>query len=86
MFNLNPLTLIVRAIVFITAIPVHEAAHAWAADRMGDPTHPILRTREKHKFRHRIFFKVGNLRFVAHFEPIVSVIRHRRRQIGRAHV
>ncbi|MBQ5325908.1 MAG: site-2 protease family protein [Oscillospiraceae bacterium] len=38
MFNLNPLTLIVRAIVFITAIPVHEAAHAWAADRMGDPT------------------------------------------------
>ena len=38
MLNLNPFTLIVRAIVFIVTIPVHEAAHAWAADRLGDPT------------------------------------------------
>ena len=38
MFNLNPFTLIVRAIVFIVTIPVHEAAHAWVADRLGDPT------------------------------------------------
>ncbi len=38
MFNLSPFTLIVRAIVFIITIPVHEAAHAWVADRLGDPT------------------------------------------------
>ena len=38
MLNLNPFTLIVRAIAFIVTIPVHEAAHAWAADRLGDPT------------------------------------------------
>ncbi len=38
MFRLNPFTIIVRAIVLLTAIPVHEAAHAWVADRMGDPT------------------------------------------------
>ena len=30
--------LLARVIVLMTAIPVHEAAHAWAADKMGDPT------------------------------------------------
>ncbi|MEG0090420.1 MAG: site-2 protease family protein [Oscillospiraceae bacterium] len=30
--------IIVRAIVLLTTIPVHEAAHAYIADRMGDPT------------------------------------------------
>ena len=38
MFNLNPLTIVVRAIVLLVTIPVHEAAHAWTADRLGDPT------------------------------------------------
>ncbi len=38
MFRLDPFTLVVRAIVLITTIPVHEAAHAWVADRLGDPT------------------------------------------------
>ena len=28
----------VRAIVLLTAIPVHEAAHAYVADKLGDPT------------------------------------------------
>ncbi|MEG2204581.1 MAG: site-2 protease family protein, partial [Oscillospiraceae bacterium] len=31
-------TLIARIIVLVTAIPVHEYAHAWAAEKMGDPT------------------------------------------------
>ncbi|MEG2193145.1 MAG: site-2 protease family protein, partial [Oscillospiraceae bacterium] len=30
--------IIVRAIVLLTTIPVHEAAHAYVADRLGDPT------------------------------------------------
>lgn len=30
--------IVVRAIVLMTAIPIHEAAHAYAADRLGDPT------------------------------------------------
>lgn len=29
-------------IAFITAITVHEAAHAWMADRLGDPTARIM--------------------------------------------
>lgn len=27
-----------RAVVLLTAIPVHEAAHAWASDKLGDST------------------------------------------------
>ncbi len=30
--------IIIRAIVLMTAIPIHEAAHAYVADRLGDPT------------------------------------------------
>ena len=30
--------LLIRLIVLLTAIPVHEAAHAFVADRLGDPT------------------------------------------------
>ena len=30
--------LIVRAIVLLTALPLHECAHAWAANKLGDPT------------------------------------------------
>ncbi|MBQ3587436.1 MAG: site-2 protease family protein [Oscillospiraceae bacterium] len=38
MLRLDPFTTIVRIIVLFTTIPVHEAAHAWVADRLGDPT------------------------------------------------
>ena len=31
-------SIIVRAIVLMTTIPIHEAAHAYVADRLGDPT------------------------------------------------
>ncbi len=29
---------VARAIALLTAIPVHESAHAWASDKLGDPT------------------------------------------------
>ena len=31
-------TYLVRAMVLVTAIPIHECAHAWASDKLGDPT------------------------------------------------
>lgn len=34
----NLFTYLVRAMVLVTAIPFHECAHAWAADKLGDPT------------------------------------------------
>ena len=27
-----------RQVALLTAIPVHESAHAWASDKLGDPT------------------------------------------------
>ncbi len=37
-FNISLTVLLARIIVLVTAIPVHEYAHAWAAERMGDHT------------------------------------------------
>ena len=36
--NQNALMLLVRAFVLLVCFPVHECAHAWVADRLGDPT------------------------------------------------
>lgn len=38
MFNLTLSTVLARLIVLLIAFPVHEAAHAWAAFRLGDDT------------------------------------------------
>jgi len=38
MFGLDPQTIISRIFVLLTAFAVHEFAHAWTADRFGDPT------------------------------------------------
>jgi Zn-dependent protease len=38
LFDLNLPTLISRIFVLLTAFAVHEFAHAWTADRFGDPT------------------------------------------------
>lgn len=36
--NQNALMLIVRVFVLLVCFPVHECAHAWTADRLGDST------------------------------------------------
>jgi Zn-dependent protease len=38
MFNLDPATLIARAIVLVIAFTIHEFAHAWTATQFGDTT------------------------------------------------
>lgn len=36
--RLNPVTILVRALVLFTAMPIHECAHGWVADKLGDHT------------------------------------------------
>lgn len=36
--NLNIIQILIRALVLITALPVHESAHAWVASKLGDNT------------------------------------------------
>lgn len=41
MFNPNTpelINLFIRAIVLVTAMPIHECAHGWVANKLGDPT------------------------------------------------
>ena len=37
-FNLDPTTILIRALVLFTAMPIHECAHSWVADKLGDHT------------------------------------------------
>jgi Zn-dependent protease len=37
-FGLSPATLLARLIVLLVGFPIHEWAHAWSADRLGDST------------------------------------------------
>ncbi|MBC7224146.1 MAG: site-2 protease family protein [Anaerolineae bacterium] len=36
--SFSPIDILVKLIILLIAIPFHEFAHAWAADRMGDRT------------------------------------------------
>ena len=36
--NQNAMMILSRLIVLLICLPVHECAHAWTADRLGDPT------------------------------------------------
>lgn len=38
LFRLDPITILIRALVLVTAMPVHECAHGWVADKLGDHT------------------------------------------------
>lgn len=38
MLGLDPITLLINAICLLIALPIHEFAHAWTADRFGDDT------------------------------------------------
>jgi Zn-dependent protease len=40
--DLNTLNIVFQIIVFLMAISVHESAHAWMANRCGDPTAKML--------------------------------------------
>ena len=41
-----------RAIALLTAIPFHEAAHAWASDKLGDPTAKLYGRMSLNPVRH----------------------------------
>lgn len=56
----NPIAFLVLAAVLIIAITIHEFAHAWVADKLGDPT-PRLQDRV-------------TLNPLAHLDPIGSLM------------
>jgi len=41
-YNLAAMIIVIWLLAFAVAITIHEAAHAWMADRLGDPTPRIM--------------------------------------------
>ena len=39
---LSPLEILLRFVVLVVSLTFHEAAHAWTANRLGDPTAKLL--------------------------------------------
>ncbi|KUK84212.1 MAG: hypothetical protein XD98_0083 [Microgenomates bacterium 39_6] len=56
----NPFSLAIFVVSFLFSLSVHEAAHAWAANRLGDPTA---------KFAGRL-----TLNPLAHLDPIGTIL------------
>ena len=58
--------------VLLLSLTIHEAAHAWTADKLGDPTARILG---------RV-----SLNPLVHIDPIGTILLPLVAEIGRAHV
>lgn len=52
----NLMRLLVRVFVILCCFPVHECAHAWMADRLGDPTPRQMGRISLNPFRHLDLF------------------------------
>ena len=52
MFTLDPITILIRALVLVTAMPVHECAHGLVADKLGDHTARSAGRLTLHPFHH----------------------------------
>lgn len=79
---------VARALALITAIPVHEAAHAWASDRLGDPTARLAGRMSLNPLRHFDFLGALCMLIVGFgwAKPVpvaaVSHFRHPRRDMA----
>lgn len=60
MFHLDFVTIMIRALVLFTAMPIHECAHGWVANKLGDHTA---------KYQGRL-----TLNPFAHLDPMGSIL------------
>jgi len=42
LLNIDPVLLLMELLVLIVSLSIHEAAHAWSADRLGDNTARVV--------------------------------------------
>ena len=87
--SLEHVDIIFQIIVFLFAISVHESAHAWMANRCGDPTARLLGRITLNPLKHidligtvvlPLFAMVSGLPVIGWAKPTPV------NQIGRAHV
>ena len=85
--NSNAIMIITRIFVLLVCFPVHECAHAWTADRLGDPT---ARTRGRislNPFKHLDFMGTVFILLmgVGYAKPVpvnINNFRHKKRDFA----
>ena len=80
-------TYVARAVALLTAIPVHESAHAWASDKLGDPTAKRYGRLSLNPLRHFDFLGALCMIFVGFgwAKPVpIDMRRFRNRRAGMA--
>jgi len=85
--NQNALMLIVRIFVLLVCFPVHECAHAWVADRLGDSTGREMGRITLNPFRHldymgTIFILLIGVGYAKPVPVNISRFRHRKREFA----
>src|SRR5262245_65849676 len=96
--SLDIISVIVPVVIVLLSLTVHEAAHAWTADRLGDPTARLLGRVSLNPIVHidpigtillPLLATYSGLPILGWAKPVpvnISRLRHRRRdfKIGRA--
>ena len=82
--NQNALMLITRVFVLLVCFPVHECAHAWTADRLGDSTGRQRGRISLNPFRHLDYMGTISILLigVGYAKPVpvnTGRVRHRKR-------
>ena len=85
--NQNALTLLTRVFVLLVCFPVHECAHAWVADRLGDSTGRKKGRITLNPFRHLDYMGTISIILigVGYAKPVpvnINKFRHRKRDFA----
>ena len=85
--NQNALMLIARIFVILVCFPVHECAHAWVADRLGDSTGRQKGRISLNPFRHLDYIGTISILLigVGYAKPVpvnINRFRHRKRDFA----
>src|SRR5438132_9817404 len=87
--NINIYVGVIEFIVLLLSLSVHESAHAWTADRFGDPTARLLGRVSLNPLVHAdpigtVLFPLlamfGGVPLIGWAKPVPVVVQHLRRQ------
>ena len=72
--NIDPVAAVIGFGVLVLSLTIHEAAHAWTADKLGDPTARVLGRVSLNPLVHIDWIGTVLLPLIAAFTPSIPII------------